>query len=81
MKAAQVIRALSSYDGIDQILVHTGQHYDANMSEIFFRHLGIPEPDVNLEADSESHSVQSAEIMVRLEQVLVKRKLDIVLVY
>lgn len=81
MKAAPVIRALSSYDGIDQTLVHTGQHYDVNMSEIFFRQLDIPEPDVNLEVGSGSHSVQTAEIMVRLEQVLVKRKPDLVLVY
>lgn len=81
MKAAPVIRALALYDGIDQTLVHTGQHYDANMSEIFFRQIDIPEPDVNLEVGSGSHSVQTAEIMVRLEQFLVELRPGLVLVY
>ena len=48
MKAAPVMRALAQKAGIQQTLVHTDQHYDANMSDVFFRQLGIPEPNVNL---------------------------------
>ena len=81
MKAAPVIAALSQRDGVTQVLVHTGQHYDANMSEVFFHQLDIPEPDINLEVGSGSHAVQTAEIMIRLENVLLEQKPDLVLVY
>jgi UDP-N-acetylglucosamine 2-epimerase (non-hydrolysing) len=81
MKAAPVIRALGERRHIRQSLVHTGQHYDANMSDIFFSQLDIPAPDVNLEVGSGSHARQTAEIMSRLEAVLLERKPDIVLVY
>lgn len=81
MKAAPVIRALGSWSNIYQIIIHTGQHYDPEMSEIFFKQLDIPEPDINLEVGSGSHSVQTAEIMVRLEQVLIREKPDLVIVY
>src|SRR5438445_3807225 len=80
MKAAPVIAALSSGNNL-QTLVHTGQHYDANMSDVFFRQLGMPDPDVNLEVGSGSHAVQTAEVMVRLERVLRERKPDWVIVY
>ncbi len=81
MKAAPVMRALAEYSGVQQILVHTGQHYDANMSDVFFRHLGMPEPDINLEVGSGSHAVQTAHVMMKLEPVLLERKPDWVLVY
>ena len=81
MKAAPVMAALSKRDGVSQVLVHTGQHYDANMSEVFFRQLGIPEPDINLEVGSGSHALQTAKIIMRLEQVLLEGKPDLVLVY
>jgi UDP-N-acetylglucosamine 2-epimerase (non-hydrolysing) len=80
MKAAPVMRALEQR-GASQTLVHTGQHYDANMSEVFFTQLGIPAPDVNLEVGSGSHALQTAEIMMRIERELVQRKPDLVLVY
>jgi len=80
MKAAPVMAALSKR-GMAQTLVHTGQHYDANMSAVFFHQLGMPEPDVNLGVGSGSHAVQTAEVMVRLEQVLLERKPDWVVVY
>ena len=54
MKAAPVIDAFRERPGVSQVLVHTGQHYDTNMSEVFFRQLGMPEPDVNLEVGSGS---------------------------
>ena len=79
-KAAPVITALSTR-GVAQTLVHTGQHYDANMSEIFFHQLGMPEPDVNLEVGSGAHAVQTAEVMVRLEKVVLERKPNWVVVY
>jgi len=75
MKAAPVIAALSSRDN-SQTLVHTGQHYDANMSDVFFHQLGMPDPDVNLEVGSGSHAEQTAEVMVRLEKMLLERKPD-----
>jgi UDP-N-acetylglucosamine 2-epimerase (non-hydrolysing) len=81
MKAAPVMRALHERKQIRQSLVHTGQHYDANMSEVFFTQLKIPAPDVNLEVGSGTHARQTAEIMSRLEQVLMDYEPDLVLVY
>jgi len=81
MKAAPVIAALSKRDRVSQMLVHTGQHYDVNMSEVFFNQLGMPKPDINLEVGSGSHAVQTAQIMMRMEEVLGKERPDLVLVY
>jgi len=81
MKVAPVLRALSKRAGTKQTLVHTGQHHDANMSDVFFQQLGIPAPDVNLSVGSGTHARQTAEIMTRFEPVVVERKPDIVLVY
>jgi UDP-N-acetylglucosamine 2-epimerase (non-hydrolysing) len=80
MKAAPVLRALQNR-GVKQTLVHTGQHYDRNMSDVFFTQLDIPEPDVNLEVGSGTHAQQTAEIMRRIEPVLIETKPDLVLVY
>jgi UDP-N-acetylglucosamine 2-epimerase (non-hydrolysing) len=71
MKVAPVMDRLRAA-GVDVSLVHTGQHYDESMSDSFFRQLGIPEPDVDLEVGSASHAVQTAEIMIRFEPVLEK---------
>ena len=81
MKVAPVLNALKARKGIVQTLVHTGQHYDVNMSGVFFEQLGIPVPDVNLAVGSGSHAKQTAEIMTRLEPVVAELKPDIVLVY
>jgi UDP-N-acetylglucosamine 2-epimerase (non-hydrolysing) len=67
MKAAPVIRSLESL-GIPQLVIHTGQHYDAAMSDVFFRDLGLPEPDLNLGVGSGSHAAQTAALMVALER-------------
>jgi UDP-N-acetylglucosamine 2-epimerase (non-hydrolysing) len=80
MKAAPVLRALNGA-GFQQSLVHTGQHYDANMSDVFFRELDIPEPDINLAVGSGSHAQQTAGIMAGFEPVVLQRKPDLVVVY
>ncbi len=64
-----------------EVLVHTGQHYDYNMSEVFFKEMGIPEPNYNLNAGSGSQATQTAEILFRLEPVLVNERPDIVIIY
>ena len=80
-KAAPVMCALESWPGVQQTLVHTGQHYDRNLSDVFFSQLSMPEPDVNLEVGSGSHAMQTAEVMRRFEPVVLERKPDLVLVY
>jgi UDP-N-acetylglucosamine 2-epimerase (non-hydrolysing) len=67
--------------GVTQIVVHTGQHYDENMSGSFFRDLGIPAPDINLDAGSGSHAQQTARIMERIEPVLLEHRPDWLVVY
>ncbi len=81
MKVAPVMAALARHEAVRQRLVHTGQHYDANMSDVFFRQLGIPEPDINLGVGSASHTVQTAQIMLRFEEVVLAEEPDLVLVY
>ena len=80
MKAAPVIDALKT-EGADQLLVHTGQHYDENMSEIFFNQLGLPVPDANLEVGAGGHSHQTAEIMKRFDEWLEGVSAETVVVY
>jgi UDP-N-acetylglucosamine 2-epimerase (non-hydrolysing) len=81
MKAAPVLRALNEKPGLCQNLVHTGQHYDQSMSEVFFRQLGMPAPDYNLEVGSGSHAQQTAAVMSAFEPLVLDRKPDVVLVY
>lgn len=78
VKAAPVIDALR---GTEQAVIHTGQHYDERMSQIFFRDLGLPEPDVNLEVGSGSHATQTAALMVGLEREFIERSPALVIVY
>ncbi len=80
MKIAPLMAEYSRYENIHAILVHTGQHYDDIMSNLFFSELGIPKPDINLEVGSGSHAVQTAEIMKRFEPVLIDHKPDVVVV-
>lgn len=80
MKIAPIMAQLRGRAEFDALLVHTGQHFDRNMSELFFTELGIPEPDVNLEVGSGSHAVQTAEVMKRFEPVVLDYKPDYVLV-
>ena len=81
MKVAPVYRALAEHDGIRQTLLHTGQHYDFNMSDVFFQELGLSAPDINLQVGSGSHAQQTAQIISRFEAVVDDRRPDLVLVY
>ncbi len=76
MKIAPIVDALRDRKNVETILVHTGQHYDRAMSQLFFEELGIPEPDVNLEVGSGSHAVQTGLIMQRFEPVCLEHKPD-----
>ncbi|MDE2038822.1 MAG: UDP-N-acetylglucosamine 2-epimerase (non-hydrolyzing) [Elusimicrobia bacterium] len=80
MKAAPVLSACAQR-GLSQTLVHTGQHYDARMSQLFFDELGLPKPEVHLSVGSGSHAYQTGEIMVRFEKVLEEKRPDMVIVY
>src|SRR6202142_3083435 len=81
MKVAPVLGALKHHSRIKQTLIHTGQHYDTNMSDVFFQQLGIPAPDMNLGVGSGSHARQTADTMTRFEPVVLERKPDLVLGY
>lgn len=81
MKAAPVMKALFKKNIQEQVLLHTGQHYDQNMSRVFFHELELPEPSINLEVGSGTQAVQTANIMVRFEKVVQKKTPDIVLIY
>lgn len=80
MKAAPVIRALGE-SGVEQTLVHTGQHYDARMSDVFFQDLGLPEPDVNLHVGSGMHGEQTAAVLAGVERELAARRPALLAVY
>ena len=80
VKAAPVIAALRTA-GAEQTVIHTGQHYDARMSDIFFTELGLPEPDINLGVGSGGHAEQTATLMIGLEREFTGRSPAIVIVY
>jgi len=81
MKAAPVLTALRKRANVQQTVVHTGQHYDPNMSSVFFAQLGIPQPDANLEVGSGSHAQQTSAIMSAFEREVLQRRPDVVVVY
>lgn len=84
VKAAVISRLIRSdaWNGkVSEILVHTGQHYDANMSDVFFDEMRIPKPDVNLGVGGGSHGAMTGEMLAGIERLIVERKPDLVLVY
>ncbi|MBS0617810.1 MAG: UDP-N-acetylglucosamine 2-epimerase (non-hydrolyzing) [Spirochaetes bacterium] len=81
IKAAVVSRRLKQADWVQEIIVHTGQHYDPEMSDIFFSEMDIPTPGYNLEIGSGSHGTQTGKMMQAIEEVFLKEKPDCVLVY
>lgn len=80
MKIAPIQRAFQESTKLELILVHTGQHYDDNMNQIFFRDIGIKNPDYNLNVGSDSHALQTAKIMQAFEPILLKEKPELVVV-
>jgi UDP-N-acetylglucosamine 2-epimerase (non-hydrolysing) len=80
MKAAPLMREFAGRGGIDARLVHTGQHYDENMSKIFFEDLELPEPDIYLGVGSGSHAEQTARVMVEFEKVALAERPDLIVV-
>jgi UDP-N-acetylglucosamine 2-epimerase (non-hydrolysing) len=80
MKASPVIRALEAR-AIGQLVIHTGQHYDAVMSDVFFRDLGLPAPDLNLGVGSGSQATQTAALMVALERTFLEVEPELAIVY
>jgi len=81
IKAAAVSRVLRTNDVIHEVLVHTGQHFDDNMSQIFFRELDIPYPDYNLDINSMGHGAMTGRMLEKLEEVIIKEQPDYVMVY
>jgi UDP-N-acetylglucosamine 2-epimerase (non-hydrolysing) len=80
MKVAPLMEALRATEGVNQILVNTGQHYDDMMARAFVRDLGLPTPDYDLGVGSASHAVQTARVMMEFEKVCVERRPDLVVV-
>lgn len=83
IKAAALSRAIKEHfkKEVQEIIVHTGQHYDDNMSQVFFDELGIPQPNYNLGVGSASHGVQTAKMIIGIEEILLKEKPDCLVLY
>lgn len=81
IKASVVSRAISASMGLRESIVHTGQHFDANMSDIFFEQLGIPRPDYQLNINGGSHGNMTGRMLIDVEKILLEEKPDNVLVY
>ena len=83
IKAAALSRAIKNHfsDKITEIIVHTGQHYDKNMSQVFFEELGIPEPNYNLNAGSNSHGQQTAQMITGIEKILLEINPNYIILY
>ena len=81
VKAATFSRVVRKTEGIDELLIHTGQHYDANMSQVFFDELDLPRPDYYLGVGSLSHGAQTGRMMEKIEELLLRERPDCLLVY
>ncbi len=81
VKVASISKVIAENDGISEVLVHTGQHFDQNMSDIFFEEMAIPKPDYNLNIHSVGHGAMVGRQLEAIENILIKEKPDLVLVY
>ena len=81
IKASVVSKAILETEGLTEVIVHTGQHFDANMSDIFFNQLGIPKPNYQLDIHGGNHGDMTGRMLIAIEQVLLKEKPDCVIVY
>ena len=80
IKAAPVSRAIAEHNRLAEVIIHTGQHFDADMSDVFFKELNIPEPHYNLGINSASHGAMTGRMLEKIEEILIKEKPDWVLV-
>jgi UDP-N-acetylglucosamine 2-epimerase (non-hydrolysing) len=80
MKIAPLYHALKKTNWARPVIVHTGQHYDLNMSDAFFTDLGLPAPDVNLDVRNGSHAEQTGKVMIAYEELLIEQRPDLVVV-
>jgi UDP-GlcNAc3NAcA epimerase len=81
IKAGSVSREIAKHKNVTEIIVHTGQHYDANMSDVFFEEMKIPKPDYNLGVGGKSHGAMTGQMIEKIEEILAKEKPDWLLVY
>ncbi len=81
IKAGSVSRKIAKFDNLKEIIVHTGQHYDANMSDIFFDEMQIPKPDYFLGIGDKTHGVMTGQMMGKIEEIAIKEKPDVIMVY
>jgi UDP-N-acetylglucosamine 2-epimerase len=81
IKAAPVSRAIAEHNRLTEVIIHTGQHFDSDMSDVFFKELNIPKPDYNLGINSASHGAMTGRMLEKIEEILIKEKPDRVLVY
>ena len=81
IKAAALSREIANHNDIEEIIIHTGQHFDANMSEIFFEQMSIPKPHYNLDINGLGHGAMTGQMLEKIEEVLIKEKPNWVLIY
>ncbi len=81
IKASVVSREIKKTGGIEEVILHTGQHFDVNMSDVFFNQLNIPRPDVKLDIHGGNHGEMTGRMLIEIEQALLQHKPDRVLVY
>jgi UDP-GlcNAc3NAcA epimerase len=81
IKAATISRAVASMDGVEEVIIHTGQHFDANMSEVFFKEMDIPEPRYNLNIHSLGHGAMTGRMLEAIELVIIGEQPEVLLVY
>lgn len=81
IKASIVTTAIASTSGMREVVIHTGQHFDVNMSDVFFEELGMPKPEYFLDIHGGTHGSMTGKMLIEIEQVLMKEKPDVVMVY
>ena len=81
VKAAALSREFTKHSNIEEIIVHTGQHFDVNMSEVFFKEMEIPHPKYNLDINSVGHGAMTGRMLEGIEKILIEEQPDLLLVY
>jgi UDP-GlcNAc3NAcA epimerase len=81
VKAVVLSRIILKHNTIEEVIIHTGQHYDANMSDVFFDEMEIPKPKYNLDINGISHGAMTGQMLLKIEEILIKEKPELVIVY